>query len=66
VNARERPIERLAYGPSEAAAALGVSREFFDTHVLPELKAVRLGRRILVSVTELERWLARNEKELLP
>ena len=66
MSASERPITRLAYGPSEAAASLGVSREFFDTHVLPNLKAVRMGRRILVSVSELERWLAANERSVLP
>lgn len=66
MNARERPISRLAYGPSEAAASLGVSREFFDVHILPNVKAVRMGRRILVSVAELERWLAANERSVLP
>ena len=65
MNASERPIQRLAYGPSEAAAALGVSREFFDTHILPSLAVIRLGRRILVSVAELERYLAANERKTL-
>jgi hypothetical protein len=65
VNAGERPIQRLAYGPAEAAASIGVSREFFDAQVLPEVKAIRRGRRILVSVRELEAWLDRNERELL-
>lgn len=36
---------------------LGVSRSFFFQHILPELRVVRLGRRRLVSVRELERWL---------
>ena len=67
MNARERPAPpRLALGPGEAAASLGVSRETFDTLILPNLKAVRIGRRILVSVRELERWLITNERELLP
>lgn len=65
MNSRERPEPpRLALGPAEAAASLGVSREFFDTHVLPSVKSVRVGRRILVSVTELQRWLDRNEQSL--
>jgi len=48
---------RLALSPDEAAAAVGVSRDFFDLHVAPELRIVRRGRRRLVPVRELERWL---------
>ena len=48
---------RLALRPDEAAAAIGVSRDFFDEHVLPELRIVRRGRRRLVPIRELERWL---------
>lgn len=51
---------RLALSPDEAAAVLGVSRDYFDEHVLPELRIVRRGRRILIAVTELERWLDRS------
>jgi hypothetical protein len=32
---------------------------------LPHLKVIRIGRRILVSVRELERWIDRNERGLL-
>ena len=48
---------RLALSPDEAAAAVGVSRDFFDSHVAPELRIVRRGRRRLVPVREIERWL---------
>ena len=48
---------RLALSPDEAAAAVGVSRDFFDEHVAPDLRIVRRGRRKLVPVAELERWL---------
>jgi hypothetical protein len=51
---------RLALAPNEAAGALGVSRDFFDEHVLPELRVVRRGRRRLVPIGELERWLDRE------
>jgi excisionase family DNA binding protein len=55
---RESPAsERLALSPDEAAACLGVSRDFFDEHVGPELRIVRRGRRRLIPVRELERWL---------
>jgi excisionase family DNA binding protein len=48
---------RLALSPDEAAGLLGVSRDYFDQHILPELRIVRRGRRILIPLTELERWL---------
>lgn len=50
---------RLAVSPDEAAAVLGVSRDYFDEHVIGELRVVRRGRRILVALAELERWLDR-------
>ena len=51
---------RLALSPDEAAAVLGVSRDYFDEHVIDELRVVRRGRRILVALSELERWLDRS------
>jgi excisionase family DNA binding protein len=51
---------RLALSPDEAAAVLGVSRDYFDEHILPELRIVRRGRRILIPLAELERWLDRS------
>lgn len=49
--------ERMALTPDEAAASLGISRDHFDTHVGPFLPIVRLGRRKLIPVRELERWV---------
>jgi hypothetical protein len=43
--------------PHEAADPLGVSPDFFDDYVRHELRVVRRGRLIFVSVAELERWL---------
>jgi excisionase family DNA binding protein len=51
---------RLALSPNEAASLLGVSRDYFDEHVIDELCVVRRGRRILVALAELERWLDRS------
>jgi len=48
---------RLALSIDEAAAALGISRDHFDRHVLPRVKVVPIGRRRLVPVRELERYL---------
>jgi hypothetical protein len=52
--------ERLALSPDEAATAISVSRDYFDKHVAPDLRIVRRGRRRLVPVRELERWLDLN------
>ena len=51
---------RLALSPDEAAGVLGVSRDYLDEHVLGELRIVRRGRRILIALAELERWLDRS------
>jgi hypothetical protein len=59
------PIPRLALSPDECALSLGVSRDYFDEHVLPELRCVRRGRRRLVPVRELERWLDREAARFL-
>src|SRR3954454_8671106 len=54
------PAPRMALKLTEAAAALDVSKNFFDEHIRPELRVVRRGRKVLVSVRELERWLDEN------
>jgi hypothetical protein len=50
----------LALNVEEACAALGVSWDFWAEHIAPEVRVVRRGRRKLVAVSELERWLDRN------
>ena len=40
---------------------LGVSRDFFDEHIKPELRIIRKGSKtILIPVLELERWVDRS------
>jgi excisionase family DNA binding protein len=51
---------RLALSKCEAADALGVSVDFLEEHVMHELRIVRCGRRRLIPVRELERWLEEN------
>jgi hypothetical protein len=51
---------RLAVDLAHAAAALDVSKKFFDEHIRHELRVVRRGRKVLVPVRELERWLDEN------
>jgi hypothetical protein len=51
------PLPRLTVMPNEAARMLGVSRDFFDEHVRPELRTIRRGRKtILIPIRELDRW----------
>jgi excisionase family DNA binding protein len=61
---RERS-DRLALSLDEAAASLGVSRDYFDEHIRPELRVVRRGRRVLVAALELSRWLERSSARAL-
>jgi predicted DNA-binding protein (UPF0251 family) len=52
---------RVALNLDEAAAALGVSRDHFDRHIRPHLKTRDTGRRVLVSVKEIRRWVDEGE-----
>jgi excisionase family DNA binding protein len=56
---------RLAFSVEEAAASIGVSRDLFDAEVRPGLRVVRVGRRVLVPVRELERYLDRHAARVL-
>lgn len=47
----------LAVDPDEAAAMLSLSRDSFDRYVRPELRLVYVGRRRLVPIAELQRYL---------
>lgn len=54
----ERALRRLCVKPDEAAEILGVSRDFFDEHIKPELRIIRRGSKtILIPIGELERWV---------
>jgi excisionase family DNA binding protein len=51
---------RLALRVDEVAEALGVSRDFVDTHVAAELRWIRRGRLKLCAIAEIQRWLEQN------
>jgi hypothetical protein len=59
------PIRPLALTPARAAAALDMSEDHFREHVAPALRWVRQGRKRVVAVTELERWLESNASRAL-
>jgi hypothetical protein len=54
------PPPRVTLSLAEAADSLGLSLNEFTTRVLPRLRIVRVGRRRLVPVRELERWAEQN------
>ena len=58
-------LGRLALSKGDATDALGVSVDFLEEHVMHELRIVRRGRRRLIPVRELERWLEDNASRVL-
>ena len=56
---------KLAVPPEQAASMLSMSRDHFDRFVRDEVRVVRTGRKVLVPVVELERWLERNAARVL-
>jgi excisionase family DNA binding protein len=54
-------IPRVALTKREAAAALGISEDHLERHILSDLRVIRSGRRVLIRVGELERWAQGNE-----
>lgn len=60
----QKSLCRLAVSPAEAAELLGVSRDFFDDHIRPELNVIRRGRLVLIPRRELERWLDENASSI--
>src|SRR5689334_5531746 len=49
-----------AFTQKEAAARLGVSVDFFETYVEPEVRCVKRGRRRLFPIGEILYWLWRS------
>ena len=63
--AKRTNVGRGALAVGEACEWLGVSWDFWREHVAPEVRIVRRGRRKLVPVRELERWLDANAERAL-
>lgn len=47
---RRPTVNRLAYSKAEVAESLGVSVDFVEDHVWPDLRVVRKGRRTFAPV----------------
>lgn len=58
-------VPRVALRPEEAAEALGVSRDFFDASIAPDLRVIRRGRLKLYAVAELQRWATESAARVI-
>lgn len=60
------PVPTIALSEADAAAALGMGATFFRTHVMPDVKSIRLAGKVLYPVAELERWAIERAEPVLP
>ena len=59
-------IQPIALSKPDAAAALGMSVDSFERHVMAHVRCVRRGKLRLSPVAELQRWVDENAERLLP
>lgn len=63
---RSRPTPpRVALTVKEACESLGVGWDLFHASIEPQLRIVRIGRRKLIPLSELQAWLDRNAEKVL-
>lgn len=62
--ARNRSAPTLALSVEQACEALGVSWDTWRAHIEPDVRLVRLGRRKLIPVSELQAWLDRHAESI--
>ena len=56
--------EKLAYSAKEAAAALGISLPtFYELSNRADFPCIRVGRRVLVPMDSLKKWLAKESNK---
>jgi hypothetical protein len=54
------PSSKLLWTKAQAAEALSVSIDWLEDHVLPEIRVIKHGRKVLIPVRELETWIDQN------
>ena len=62
--AQNRSAPALALSVEQACEALGVSWDTWRAHIEPDVPLVRLGRRKLIPVSELQAWLDRHAESV--
>ena len=62
--ARKQSTPTLALSVEQACEALGVSWDTWRAHIEPDVRLVRLGRRKLIPVSELQAWLDRHAESV--
>jgi excisionase family DNA binding protein len=62
--AQKRSAPALALSVEQACEALGVSWDTWRAHIEPDVPLVRLGRRKLIPVSELQAWLDRHAESV--
>ena len=58
-------LQPVAVTREVAAAALGMGITMFSERVQPELRVIRVGAKVLIPVSELERWAAETAAKAL-
>ncbi len=64
LSAQKRGPPTLALSVEQACEALGVSWDTWRAHIEPDVRLVRLGRRKLIPVSELQAWLDRHAESV--
>ena len=59
------PVPAIALGEAEAAGALGMSETFFRQWVVPDVRVIRRGGKVLYPIAELERWATETAEPVL-
>ncbi len=62
--AQKRSAPTLALSVEQACEALGVSWDTWRAHIESDVRLVRLGRRKLIPVSELQAWLDRHAESV--
>lgn len=58
-------VPPIALTKKEAAAALGISINSLERHVIPGVRVIRRGKLVLIPVRELTRWVDENAEGLV-